>query len=301
MTILSNNELQKITKLFSFGGFCASAICNDEAKILYDAFIRVAQTETGSSLLRQIYNSDDKLPISINRYYGSDKAGSVGSVHDESGKILFQKIRLATNNEKQLQWCLVHELTHILQRRTQGEIALCSSNPEKRFLIDRLSEAEARLNTTKYIHEIMKKTNLSASQELYSSLRTQERFDLAMYKSAVLNKKNEAERNVFMLNYIYNDKQWIKDYHQQNVDVANSQPEVKGIVERQPYANVVRLFQGRLHLIDSALSEDANRSIRSFLDIDKMSDYNPQEMIYRKNNAVIHQGIPTRTQTTNTL
>ena len=301
MTKLSSEELQEITKLFSFEGFSAGAICNDEAKSLYEALKKVSQTETGSSLLRQIYNCDDKLRISIERCSGFNKAGSVGAVHDESGKILSQRINLAVENEKQLEWCLVHELTHILQRRTQGEIALCSSNPEKRFLIDRLSEAEARLYTTKYIHEVMQNPNLTASQELFSSLRTQERFDLVMYKSALVNEKNEAERNVFMLNYIYKDKQWIKDYHRQNVDVANSQPETKGIVERQPYASVVRLFQGRLHLIDSSLPEDTNRSIRPFLDIGKMSDYNPQEMIYRRDNTSTYQGIPIRTQTTHTL
>ncbi|MBP5399910.1 MAG: hypothetical protein J6Y53_05835 [Alphaproteobacteria bacterium] len=278
MTKLSPEELKNITGIFTFGGFRAGAVCNDQAKSMYDAFLNVAETEVGSSLLRQIYNSDDKMQVHIDHCYNSELAGSVDAIHNDSGKIVAQKLTVATNDETRLEWLMVHELTHVLQARTQGSTEITTPDPQKRFMLDRLKEAEARLNTAKFNYEVLKNSSAEKNHKHRSSFRRQERNDVLRYRSLIMDKKNEPERNAAMLSYFYRDKNWIDDYHQQNLNVANAQVHPTGIVERVSFSDVISKFQGRLRLNNSADPQDT-MSIMPFIKIENMPDYKSEQVI----------------------
>ena len=275
MPILTEKELHEIAGIFVFNGFSARCVTGANEDI-YNDFKTMANTETGSLLLRRIYASNHDMLITIDAQNKDTKWGGKAGPHvNDKGEPTYQSVTIdyETPYPADRIATMVHELTHVLQFRTQGDPTCITDNPEQRYILDKMYEAEARLNETKLMYELIKD---QPEKQAFYSPSPKTKIDIARYKLALSQTKDKGKINAYMFEYFYNDKKWLDTYQEQHLKVANAK-DLSGLRGNVPsYSDVIDIFKGRLGFVSSNLPEDNGKNIDRFTNIRNMSDYNPK-------------------------
>ena len=222
------------------------------------------------------YFDGREVPIRItDQSYLPDTAdGTCNMFFDDKGSVQYQQIKIRpTEQGINKQRILLHELTHTLQMRQGGDGSFVKY-PEKKFAYNRLMEAEARLNTIKFMDEaIAKNPNINVKEHLCCD----ERFELDMYRVLRNQGLCEGELNKRMLDRFYENNYWLRDYHDQSTFYSSFYRETTNkdeiSLEVSYYSNISNMtdtFCGRLKL-----SRD---DIAKYMDVKNIPDFNKEDM-----------------------
>ncbi len=190
---------------------------SEEQKYLIQMLLKIKEMDIGKKLLSEL-KPDIKVNFMIDTS-AKDCYGYSNSNHDLA----------ITDTSRSLEanvTTFLHELTHEIQKQQGGDSRLCAVQ-EDSFVMNKMMEAEARLNTTKAACEIFCSLENQAEKEaFYFGVMSQTRNDMMLYQKAVVDGKSEEEINRLMLKEFYKDKIWNEDYNGQALSaVTYSQSE----------------------------------------------------------------------------
>lgn len=190
-------------------------IPDESVKNFFWMLKNIAKTETGEKLLRELVDLV-KVTLFVDERKKDRVLGYSTSNHLVGITYLNSEINRYVNAAT-----LVHELTHEIQKQ-QGLSNEWLSDKQDKFMINKMMEAEARLNEAKFSYEIY--YMIGGDKELHffeKNMRPQLLNDVEKYKKLKDKKLPEEEINRQMLKMIYSDKNWSDAYNPQGFNAVH--------------------------------------------------------------------------------